>query len=196
MIKAFIPLSMEKKMNRKDFSLDKYWEVKLDFRKEEELQRYKILCNDDYSRKDKKCNVKPIYRTYTDWERYIQEKLSKLTIEELKEFQKYVNLKRTCEQSVSKIQNNFLLPFLIAVISPLIVQGVTDCYEKSYDSIMIYCVSAVILVFFFYVECRIMVKKIVLEEKESRRATLFYNDIYEIVQKKIIGNRSNDMYYE
>ena len=44
-------------MNRKDFSLDKYWEVKLDFRKEEELQRYKILCNDDHSRKDKKCNV-------------------------------------------------------------------------------------------------------------------------------------------
>ena len=183
-------------MNRKVFSLDKYWEVKLDFRKEEELQRYKILCNDDHSRKDKKCNVKPIYRTYTDWERYIQEKLSKLTIEELKEFQKYVNLKRTCEQSASKIQNNFLLPFLIAVISPLIVQGVTDCYEKSYDSIMIYCVSAVILVFFFYVECRIMVKKIVLEEKESRRATLFYNDIYEIVQKKIIGNQSNNMYYE
>lgn len=53
-----------------------------------------------------------------------------------------------------------------------------------------------ILVFFFYVECRIMVKKIVLEEKESRRATLFYNDIYEIVQKKIIGNQSNNMYYE
>ena len=105
-------------------------------------------------------------------------------------------MKRTCEQSASKIQNNFLLPFLIAVISPLIVQGVTDCYEKSYDSIMIYCVSAVILVFFFYVECRIMVKKIVLEEKESRRATLFYNDIYEIVQKKIIGNQSNNMYYE
>lgn len=41
-----------------------------------------------------------------------------------------------------------------------------------------------------------MVKKIVLEEKESRRATLFYNDIYEIVQKKIIGNQSNNMYYE
>lgn len=160
-------------MNRKDFSLDKYWEVKLDFRKEEELQRYKILCNDDHSRKDKKCNVKPIYRTYTDWERYIQEKLSKLTIEELKEFQKYVNLKRTCEQSASKIQNNFLLPFLIAVISPLIVQGVTDCYEKSYDSIMIYCVSAVILFFFFVLSVGLWLRKLYLRKRRAGELRYF-----------------------
>lgn len=41
-------------MNKKEFSLDKYWEDKLNFKYEEEILRYKMLCNDKISRKDAK----------------------------------------------------------------------------------------------------------------------------------------------
>ena len=45
-------------MNKKEFSLDKYWEDKLNFKYEEEILRYKMLCNDKISRKDaKKYNI-------------------------------------------------------------------------------------------------------------------------------------------
>lgn len=35
----------ERRMNKKKYSLDKYWEDKLNLRYEEEILRYKMLCN-------------------------------------------------------------------------------------------------------------------------------------------------------
>lgn len=111
-------------MNKKEFSLDKYWEDKLNFKYEEEILRYKMLCNDKISRKDaKKYNISLQYRTFNEWEKYIKEKISKISNEELREYQKYINLKRTNESSISGILNGFLVPFLIATVCPFIVQG-------------------------------------------------------------------------
>lgn len=56
-------------------SLDIYWENKLDFKYEEEILRYKMLCNDKISKKlVKKYNINPKYNTFSDWEKYIKEK--------------------------------------------------------------------------------------------------------------------------
>ena len=69
-------------MNKKEFSLDKYWEDKLNFKYEEEILRYKMLCNDKISRKDaKKYNISLQYRTFSEWEKYIKEKISKISAE-------------------------------------------------------------------------------------------------------------------
>ncbi len=49
-------------------SLDIYWENKLDFKYEEEILRYKMLCNDKISKKlVKKYNINPKYNTFSDW---------------------------------------------------------------------------------------------------------------------------------
>lgn len=46
-------------------SLDIYWENKLDFKYEEEILRYKMLCNDKISKKlVKKYNINPKYNCY------------------------------------------------------------------------------------------------------------------------------------
>lgn len=55
-------------------SLDIYWENKLDFKYEEEILRYKMLCNDKISKKlVKKYNINPKYNTFSDWEKYIKD---------------------------------------------------------------------------------------------------------------------------
>ena len=93
-------------------SLDIYWENKLDFKYEEEILRYKMLCNDKISKKlVKKYNINPKYNTFSDWEKYIKEKILRISNEELKEYQKYINLKRINEDSISGTLNNFLIPF-------------------------------------------------------------------------------------
>ena len=49
-------------------SLDIYWENKLDFKYEEEILRYKMLCNDKISKKlVKKYNINPKYNTFSDY---------------------------------------------------------------------------------------------------------------------------------
>lgn len=124
-------------MNKKKFSLDKYWEKKLNLKYKEEIVRYKMLCNDKISRRDiKKYNIYPVYRTFGDWEKYIKEKVSKLSNEELREYQKYINLKRTNENSISGMLNNFFVPFLIAVIGPLIADGIKSYLQIEINNII------------------------------------------------------------
>lgn len=110
-------------------SLDIYWENKLDFKYEEEILRYKMLCNDKISKKlVKKYNINPKYNTFSDWEKYIKEKILRISNEELKEYQKYINLKRINEDSISGTLNNFLIPFLIAVVGQLVVEDLPKVY--------------------------------------------------------------------
>ena len=68
----------ERRMNKKKYSLDKYWEDKLNLRYEEEILRYKMLCNDKIPKRvAKKYNINPRYSTFGEWEKYIKEKVHK-----------------------------------------------------------------------------------------------------------------------
>lgn len=108
-------------MNKKKYSLDKYWEDKLNLRYEEEILRYKMLCNDKIPKRvAKKYNINPRYSTFGEWEKYIKEKISKISNEELREYQRYINLKRTNVTSISELLNVFFIPFLIACNAGLI----------------------------------------------------------------------------
>ena len=125
-------------MNKRRFSLDKYWEDKLDFRYKEEILRYKMLCNDKIPKRTvKKYNLYPRYSTFGEWEKYTRDKISKLSNEELREYQKYINLKRTNENSISGIVNNFFVPFLIAVVGPLTVEGIKSYPQIEIDNVII-----------------------------------------------------------
>lgn len=172
-------------MNKKQYSLDRYWEEKLNLKNEEEIVRYKILCNGRLSKKERKKNIDPVYTTYSDWGEYMQQKLGKLSERELEEFRKYINLKRTYEQSVLGIQNIFLIPFVIAIISPLITQGFLELFKDNFNNIIASVFFAILVVMLFCICLWGMLWKIIVEEKESRRMVLFYNDIYEIIQRKI-----------
>ena len=134
-------------MNKKKYSLDKYWEDKLNLRYEEEILRYKMLCNDKIPKRvAKKYNINPRYSTFGEWEKYIKEKISKISNEELREYQRYINLKRTNVTSISELLNVFFIPFLIALISPLIVEGLKACTEVEFDNM----IASIIYFLFIY----------------------------------------------
>ena len=164
-------------------SLDIYWENKLDFKYEEEILRYKMLCNDKISKKlVKKYNINPKYNTFSDWEKYIKEKILRISNEELKEYQKYINLKRINEDSISGTLNNFLIPFLIAVVGQLVVEGIKSYLQIENDNIIAWLVTYFMFAYFVY----FMTRNIIKEDREQKRDQLFYNDIYEIVQKEMV----------
>ena len=131
-------------------SLDIYWENKLDFKYEEEILRYKMLCNDKISKKlVKKYNINPKYNTFSDWEKYIKEKILRISNEELKEYQK----------SYLQIENDNIIA-----------------------DIIYWLVTYFMFAYFVY----FMTRNIIKEDREQKRDQLFYNDIYEIVQKEMV----------
>ena len=173
-------------MNKRRFSLDKYWEDKLDFRYNEEILRYKMLCNDKIPKRTvKKYNLYPRYSTFGEWEKYTRDKISKLSNEELREYQKYINLKRTNENSISGIVNNFFVPFLIAVVGPLIVEGLKACIDLKFDNALQGLISWAMAYFLFLGSVYFFIWTLSTGEKKQLTNHLFYNDIYEIVQKEI-----------
>lgn len=181
-------------MNKKKYSLDKYWENKLNLRYEEEILRYKMLCNDKIPKRvAKKYNINPRYSTFGEWEKYIKEKISKISNEELREYQRYINLKRTNVTSISELLNVFFIPFLIALISPLIVEGLKTCTEVKFDNIIASIIYFLFIYFLLICGGLLIVKNLSKEDREQKRNQLFYNDIYEIVQKEI-EKRSNYTY--
>ena len=149
-------------------SLDIYWENKLDFKYEEEILRYKMLCNDKISKKlVKKYNINPKYNTFSDWE-------------------KYINLKRINEDSISGTLNNFLIPFLIAVVGQLVVEGIKSYLQIENDNIIADIIYWLVTYFMFAYFVYFMTRNIIKEDREQKRDQLFYNDIYEIVQKEMV----------
>ena len=184
----------ERRMNKKKYSLDKYWEDKLNLRYEEEILRYKMLCNDKIPKRvAKKYNINPRYSTFGEWEKYIKEKISKISNEELIEYQRYINLKRTNVTSISELLNVFFIPFLIALISPLIVEGLKACTEVEFDNIIAGIIYFLFIYFLLICGGLLIIKNLSKEDREQKRNQLFYNDIYEIVQKEI-EKRSNYTY--
>ena len=175
-----------KRMNKKKYSLDKYWEDKLNLKYEEEILRYKMLCNDKISKRStKKYNINSRYSTFGDWENYIKEKISKISNEELREYQKYINLKRTNIISISELLNVFFIPFLIALICPLIVEGLKTCTEVKFDNAIASIIYFLFIYFSFICGVLLLIKKLSKEDREQKRNQLFYNDIYEIVGKEL-----------
>lgn len=156
-------------------SLDIYWENKLDFKYEEEILRYKMLCNDKISKKlVKKYNINPKYNTFSDWEKYIKEKILRISNEELKEYQKYINLKRINEDSISGTLNNFLIPFLIAVVGQLVVEGIKSYLQIENDNIIADIIYWLVTYFMFAYFVYFMTRNIIKEDREQKRDQLFY----------------------
>lgn len=50
------------------------------------------------------------------------------------------------------------------------------------------------MIFSFFYIMHIYIKEIVKEEKEQKRSQLFYDDMYEILQKEIDERSNNDLY--
>ena len=117
----------------------------------------------------------------------------KISNEELREYQRYINLKRTNVTSISELLNVFFIPFLIALISPLIVEGLKACTEVEFDNMIASIIYFLFIYFLLICGGLLIIKNLSKEEREQKRNQLFYNDIYEIVQKEI-EKRSNYTY--
>ena len=104
----------------------------------------------------------------------------------MKEYQKYINLKRINEDSISGTLNNFLIPFLIAVVGQLVVEGIKSYLQIENDNIIADIIYWLVTYFMFAYFVYFMTRNIIKEDREQKRDQLFYNDIYEIVQKEMV----------
>ena len=86
-----------------------------------------------------------------------------------------------------------MVPFLIATVCPFIVQGFTSCIENKMDNVIIDMARWIVMIFSFFYIMHIYIKEIVKEEKEQKRSQLFYDDMYEILQKEIDERSNNDL---
>lgn len=173
-------------MNKKENWLDRYWEDKLGLKYKEEILLYRMLCDDKIPQKDiRKYNINSRYRTFGAWEKHIKGKILKISNDELREYQKYINLKRTKVSSISGMFNIFFIPFLIALISPFIEEGFKECIKIGSDNLIISIICLIVVYLFFLYVIYFLIKHLSKEEREQKRDQLFYNDIYEIVQTEI-----------
>ena len=72
-------------------------------------------------------------------------------------------------------------------------QGFTSCIENKMDNVIIDMARWIVMIFSFFYIMHIYIKEIVKEEKEQKRSQLFYDDMYEILQKEIDERSNNDL---
>ena len=61
------------------------------------------------------------------------------------------------------------------------------------DNVIIDMTRWIVMIFSFFYIMHIYIKEIVKEEKEQKRSQLFYDDMYEILQKEIDERSNNDL---
>ena len=61
------------------------------------------------------------------------------------------------------------------------------------DNVIIDMTRWIVMIFSFFYIMHIYIKEIVKEEKEQKRSQLFYDDMYEILQKEINERSNNDL---
>lgn len=61
------------------------------------------------------------------------------------------------------------------------------------DNVIIDMARWIVMIFSFFYIMHIYIKEIVKEEKEQKRSQLFYDDMYEILQKEIDERSNNDL---
>ena len=73
-----------------------------------------------------------------------------------------------------------------------ILDGAT-IIENKMDNVIIDMTRWIVMIFSFFYIMHIYIKEIVKEEKEQKRSQLFYDDMYEILQKEIDERSNNDL---
>ncbi len=127
---------MKKNKSTKDGLLTptEYWEMKLGIKHSTEKARYKKLCGYKLSKDDKSLLDGAYYITFSDWEKYMDEKLSTLNSKELFDYSKCINGRLENENVFNGIFSGFMLPLIISAITPIVGKILTQYLTEKYDN--------------------------------------------------------------
>lgn len=165
-----------------------YWEMKLGIKHNTEKVRYKKLCGYKLSKDEKKLLDGVYYITFSDWKEYIEGKLSVLDEKELYEYSKYINGRLQNENVFSGLFSNFMLPLIIAVLTPIFTEVLALFFDASYDDPILDFLSFLIKYGTCIIALILLIKMVVENAQENKAGNLFYKDIYEIITSKLQQN--------
>ena len=161
-----------------------YWEKKLGIKHNTEKARYKKLCGYRLCKNDKKFLDGAYFITFSDWKKYIEDKLSFLDEKELFEYSKYINGRLQNENIFSGLFSNFMLPLMISVLTPIFTEIFTQYIDSSYDNAVLDFFSFLIRYGAGIIALFLLMKAVVENAQENKAGNLFYKDMYEIIITK------------
>ncbi len=184
--------------NTKVFSLKKFWEKKLKIKYDIELEHYKKLCGHPYKYKmlinnPDLCSNSG-YITYGNWKKHILIKIENLTVNQLKEYSRFLNQQYRNRESKLISFRTLLIPYVICVISAGILTPVFNILmdvslEISAVSINIgHIIVTIIILLICIVPIFISIYIFCQLNKRNDNESIcqyFYQDMKEIVDERI-----------
>jgi len=162
-----------------------YWEMKLGIKHKTEEARYKKLCGYKLSKDDKKLLDGIYYITFSDWKKYIDDKLAVLDEEELFEYSKYINGRLQNENVLSGLFSNFMIPLALSALTPIFTEIFTQYLNASYGNPILDCLSFLIKYGVCTITLLLLIKIVSENAQENKACNLFYKDVYEIIISKL-----------
>lgn len=186
--------------NRKTkYPLQEHWESKLNIKYETEFEYYKKFCG--YRYKYKMFHKYPnLYSssediTYKNWRHHVLRTTEMLSLEELKEYSRFLNQRsRDIKISISSF-GSLLIPCIICligggVISPVFnvlmeVSTKLNIFSLTFNAIILTTILLMIFLCPFFMSLHIF-KRLIITNKNDLIHQNFYHDIKEIIDKKIV----------
>lgn len=101
-----------------------YWNDQINFDKE--FIKYQSLCDSLFKKKFKKMKKELSFSRYCTWKAYIQGNIKKYKYEQLIELSRYLNHQIRGASRLSNIMNMIFIPFLVSIVSSVIIQHLNN----------------------------------------------------------------------
>ena len=170
--------------NQKSRLISKIGKRRYDFDLELELMIYRYLCCHRIKKRVlKKMDYNYKFGSYKQWKQYIQSKYEKYSLDELREFSRYLNLKI---REIKPLQQYWILmiPIVITLFFSQLIQFFTKKYvEYAYDyyAQIILFLYAILLGFVILIMLKPLLLSIFAEDFEMN----FLKDYKEIIDEMI-----------
>lgn len=164
-----------------------YWNKKLDMDYPTEFARYKYLCGYPAPKKLKSLKTET-FITYHDWKAYIEQKLEKLTTEELTEYYYFLNSKVRAGSMTKSITTNFILPFTLSFYIPHVITELLNYTEKTSTFIDFEAYPGyrlAILLIYIVILTIIISLHILRDLRDDELTRHYYEDLKYIVKTKL-----------
>lgn len=155
---------------------------------EEEKAIYDFLCYRPLGKKQK-VNDKHKFVLYSQWEQYICQKYQKVSSEKLKDFSRYLNLRKRQIKPNYESQK-ILVTIILTVVINTSIDTLFMIYKEKITCIIldiIACIITIIVAFIIALMATQLLDILEIDDVEEN----FYNDYKEIIDK-IIENRKED----
>lgn len=127
---------------KKRNTYEEYWRERLDYNFKQEFNIYKCLCGKMRWKKQlSKITDEKNFTSYLSWKRNIKVRCECLSIEELIEFLRYLNLHKREEKISDTLNINFFLSFYVALLAGVFVPAILKIDWVAVGTVLIDCVK-------------------------------------------------------